>query len=78
MSVYETINNALLELFSGCPSYIADYVIPFISFAILVALAFFFLTMCFGVFSFLKNSKNDSIDQQENNYNIKRKKRLKK
>lgn len=78
MSVYETINNALLELFSGAPSYIIDYVIPFISFAILVALAFFFLTMCFGVFSFLKNSKNDSIDPQENNYNFKRKKRLKK
>lgn len=78
MSVYEMINNALLDLFSGCPGYISDYVIPFISFAILVALAFFFLTMCFGVFSFLKNSKNDNADPQENNYNFRRKKRLKK
>lgn len=77
MSVYETINNALLELFSGAPSYLTDYVIPFISFALLVALAFFFLTMCFGVFSFLKNAKNDNIESRENNYNFKRKKRLK-
>lgn len=78
MSVYEMINNALLELFNGCPSYISDYVIPFISFALLVALAFFFLTMCFGVFSFLKISKNKNMDNEENNYNFKRKKRLKK
>lgn len=78
MSVYEMINNALLELFSGCPGYISDYVIPFISFALLVALAFFFLTMCFGVFSFLKNAKNKDSDPQENNYNFRRKKRLKK
>ena len=78
MSVYEMINNALLELFNGCPSYISDYVIPFLSFALLVALAFFFLTMCFGVFSFLRNAKNNNIEPQENNYNFKRKKRLKK
>ena len=78
MSVYEMINNSLLELFSGCPSYISDYVIPFISFALLIALAFFFLTMCFGVFSFLRNVKNNNMDSPDNNYNFKRKKRLKK